>query len=376
MNIFKILSSGDGSIKEPNVTAFLSYILDPNEGHGLNSKFLEIFLQPIISKEKDLFPDLLYKDRVTDLSSKSRFNVTVSIEKTVFLSNDKTRDLDILIEISDDNNKTTKYCFCVENKIHDGAIKKDQLIEQSEGIYNYYKSSNNIIPIISFIYLTKDKTNPAIRSFNDFNQKLIKINDAKAVKTSAHYFWSKKIDSELHKYSVYYQLQSILRYDSSGLIDPIHSYTKYTIKAFLNFIINDFQSYNEEKIITLERKKYKKPVREYYKDLFNSLSDNETISVKDAKERVRKMIKEESGEDVKETTLRCQLYLVTVNEKNRVHYSANTPLSVDKNLFYYKDGDRNTLSKFIESNNIQNIDIFWKEFGQVHQEKYSRLKQS
>ena len=44
MNIFKILSDGDGSIKEPNVSAFLAYLLDPTQSHGLGTKFFEKFV--------------------------------------------------------------------------------------------------------------------------------------------------------------------------------------------------------------------------------------------------------------------------------------------------------------------------------------------
>jgi hypothetical protein len=52
MNIFKILAQGDGTINEPNVSAFLGYLLDPNEDHGLGSKFLERFLQLHYNYEK------------------------------------------------------------------------------------------------------------------------------------------------------------------------------------------------------------------------------------------------------------------------------------------------------------------------------------
>lgn len=41
MNIFKILSSYDGSIKEPNISSFLAYLLDLNEDHGLSDLLLK-----------------------------------------------------------------------------------------------------------------------------------------------------------------------------------------------------------------------------------------------------------------------------------------------------------------------------------------------
>ena len=45
MNIFRVLAQGDGSINEPNVSAFLGYLLNPGEDHGLDSLFLEEFLK-------------------------------------------------------------------------------------------------------------------------------------------------------------------------------------------------------------------------------------------------------------------------------------------------------------------------------------------
>src|SRR5688572_15365295 len=45
MNIFKILANGDGQITEPNISAFLGYLLDPYGDHGLSFEFLERFLR-------------------------------------------------------------------------------------------------------------------------------------------------------------------------------------------------------------------------------------------------------------------------------------------------------------------------------------------
>lgn len=48
MNIFKVLSSGDGSINEPNVSAFLGYLLNPNADHGLNDRFLKSIILELV----------------------------------------------------------------------------------------------------------------------------------------------------------------------------------------------------------------------------------------------------------------------------------------------------------------------------------------
>lgn len=372
MNIFKILSSGDGAIKEPNVTAFLSYLLDPNEGHGLNSKFLEEFLSPIILENPEIYNDIIYQNRVTDLSNKSRFSVFITIEKSVFISGETRRDIDIFIELSDEMGNV-KYVFSIENKIQNGAIKSNQLLEQSEGIYNLYKE-NREFPHISIIYLTPNRSNNAVSTFEKFVSDIESKDYSSKFVSKKHYFWSKVTERESDDYSVFQQLQRILKYDNNGLIDPIHEYTKYTIKSFLSFILNNFRSYNEEKEITRERKKYLKPVREYYLDLYNKLNDQESISVKDAKKYVKDRIEGESGISVEPVTLRCQLYLVIVNERNRVHYGANEPLSNIKNLFFYSDSNRDMLLKFKRCNNIDDVEVFWRNGKEVECLPYHKLQ--
>ena len=44
MNIFKVLADGDGSINEANISAFLSFLLNPKNDHGLNDELLKRIL--------------------------------------------------------------------------------------------------------------------------------------------------------------------------------------------------------------------------------------------------------------------------------------------------------------------------------------------
>ena len=60
MNIFKILSSNDGSINEPNVSSFLAYLLNPNEDHGISSLLLQEILQDIITVDNNLFKKIQF----------------------------------------------------------------------------------------------------------------------------------------------------------------------------------------------------------------------------------------------------------------------------------------------------------------------------
>jgi hypothetical protein len=93
MNIFKILASGDGNIKEPNLSAFLAYLLNPKGDHGLGASFLEKVLSTFIDLESDvnplkpLFSHLDSESNkplyILDLSVNSRFNVEVVLEKAL-----------------------------------------------------------------------------------------------------------------------------------------------------------------------------------------------------------------------------------------------------------------------------------------------------
>ena len=100
MNIFKILSSGDGTIKEPNLSAFLAYLLNPKADHGLGSSFLQKvlkpfmeesvlrhvragILQPLFSEINDSINEQVGDNYLLDLSINSRFNVDVVLEKAL-----------------------------------------------------------------------------------------------------------------------------------------------------------------------------------------------------------------------------------------------------------------------------------------------------
>ena len=78
MNIFKILSSGDGSIKEPSISAFLGYLLDPRQEHGLKDGLLKALIGPLVleSEIKELIINRQDLD-VVDLTSESKFTVDI-----------------------------------------------------------------------------------------------------------------------------------------------------------------------------------------------------------------------------------------------------------------------------------------------------------
>jgi len=221
VNIFKILSSGDGSIQEPNVSAFLGYLLDPNKEHGLKDYLLRKIIEPLISEDKPL--GLLRNGKIVNLTNDSNFKVEVELEKKVPISSG-TQDIDIVISIFEKTELI--FILCIENKIRASSVTKNQLNKQLEGIQKEFSDKP-----IGFIYLTPASCPKCLEEYNEFTTT---HNDIPAT----HLLWSSDI---------YELMVDMLEEESKGKIEPIFEYSKYTIKAFMNFIQTDFHSYVEEK---------------------------------------------------------------------------------------------------------------------------------
>ena len=141
MNIFRILAQGDGAIQEPNISAFLGYLLNPNEDHGLGSNFLESFLEQhylrckndstIENKKLDWIYD---EGEIIDLSTNSNYEVNVFFEQA--FKGEKKKDIvDIMLVIHRVekekkeqyfknyilNERELKHIFLIEVKIKDSA---------------------------------------------------------------------------------------------------------------------------------------------------------------------------------------------------------------------------------------------------------------
>ncbi len=326
MNIFKILSTGDGSINEPNVSAFLAYLLDPHETHGLNNLFLNRFLKPITEKFKNDLNGLNLSDIENSFSKES---LSVKVDKEVRLktkdvnknSGYKHKDIDILVELFDKNE--VKYVFAIEVKINDSSIKKNdsQLVQEYEGLIEMYKDK----PIISFVYLTSSLSEKSKIEFKKLENTDVKVKE--------HYVWYEDDSSP----SIIKILKTILSDENNGAIDPIHSYVKSTIKSFIMFINSDFSAYKEISDNLGVKFDYKKPLMSYIREVYDDDTFwSKRVSVKDLKNEFIKRVKLDNGDNSPSNfAVLAKTQLSIVNERNRIHYQVRTPDSDDKNLFYY-----------------------------------------
>ncbi|TXE15260.1 hypothetical protein ES692_17465 [Psychroserpens burtonensis] len=346
MNIFRILSSNDGSINEPNVSSFLAYLLDPNEDHGISSLLLQELLNDITEINKDFLAKIQYNNRISDLSKYSGYSINIIPELSVNLEKKgkkKRRDIDIIIEIIDDKTTEIIYSICLENKITDSSIIKNdsQLEDELKGLENYY-SESNFTPEIYIIYLTPVPSNASGNSFEklDYDKKY-------------HLYWDN------HENSVFNKLIKIFNNERDGLIDPINNQSSYLIKSFLSFIKTNFKSYVEERKEKLEKKSYGKPVIDLLNDFSKTLKKDEEYTIDFIRNKFSEYVLNLSGIELHKTTRNIHIILSIVNEKNRGHYNVKKADDERKNIFCYSKSSRKKIKLFKPEIDTE-IDIYYR----------------
>lgn len=334
MNIFKILSSYDGSIKEPNISSFLAYLLDLSEDHGMS----DLLLRSIVADFKEKYPES-FSTIKNDLTE---YDIQINPEYSVRYY-DERKDIDIVIEIYSENKEEPFVSFCFENKITDASISKkdNQLEKEYEGLKASYKENNWNTPI-AFCYLTLEDT----KKSNDEFEKL-------SCDNKIHLYWK-------GENSIQAKILNILEQERIGEIDPISEDSKFLIKSFLAFIKTDFKSYEEDKTNSFERKKYGKIMMDYFRDYYSNMKENTDYKVSEIKSEIISAIQKASGQKPNPGTLRCHFYATTVNDINRLYYNVTQKNAENKNLFYYPDErNRNIVRKY--TNSLKNVNVYIKE---------------
>lgn len=132
-NIFRSLGIINTEIRHSH---FLSWLLDPNETHGLDAYFLKIFLKEIAANNK------------TFLSGYNIFQINAwNLDNTLVLR--EWNNIDILIV-----NEENKFVCVIENKV-DSREHSNQLTRYREIIEEHYKDYHKM-----FLYLTVNGERP------------------------------------------------------------------------------------------------------------------------------------------------------------------------------------------------------------------------
>ena len=256
MNIFKILGSGHGSVKEPSVSAFLGYLLNPSADHGLNSVFLEKVLAQFLELRSEPLKDLFSHSEeivdeemyILDMSYLSRFKVEVFLEKALKEENEKQEIVDIIVKITQRPKKKLhdiSYLFNEEIPVAliliETKIKNSNSITFSQ-IKAQYELTLKLLP--KFIpsdkwELWKNKICTILVSTNNENELIKFRKDVNP--NSIHLYWNKTNEPSIKDI-----ILEVLSHNEKGQISPIPSYTCETLKALTNFIENDFSSNTDD----------------------------------------------------------------------------------------------------------------------------------
>lgn len=141
LNRFNIFEATDMGRREIKHTKFLSYLLDPNESHGLSEVFIKNFITRLSMSLKK-FP------RILDLD----FSFAEIKPEFKFKDNER-HSLDCFIKIPLRGEKDKALFIAIENKIDSGQ-GSGQLKKYSESLKNYDENS------LHKIYLTFNEEDP------------------------------------------------------------------------------------------------------------------------------------------------------------------------------------------------------------------------
>ena len=160
MNIFKILASGDGTLKEPCISSFFKFLLDPYGDHEMGIEFIKKF----ISTFDPIFANKLDQTYSIDLFLEE--NLTKEFTK---LNKERKNIGDIYIEIKKDG--IFVYLIYIEIKIKQSLNKKrNQVLAQIHDIQQFNTDSK--VPK-QYVFLT-----PSGKSYEEYyNSAADKINN-------------------------------------------------------------------------------------------------------------------------------------------------------------------------------------------------------
>lgn len=232
MNIFKVLASGRKSFQEETASAVLLWLLNPNMDHGLGFSFLSKFIDRLsnsgikeLKQESENFKAYFRGD--DNPISNMKFNLEYYVDGAF---------IDIVLFM--DN-----WVIAIENKIYLKSFTKRQLQNQYDGLIKNLKSQKDenetLTVLMLYLVPSKGKIAPDLeKEFNNLKTKKRKNNssDLKQLVT-----WQKSEREDIPSISSI--IDEILDEETRGIIDPIPTYTRDTLRALKVFITNNFEGY-------------------------------------------------------------------------------------------------------------------------------------
>lgn len=358
MNLFRILSSNDGSIQEPHISSVLAYLLDPNQDHGLSNLLLKSIVEDFRKTDKNSFKNLPsgdWDDFTVLINPEFRVDID-DVDQSSDKGKGKHRDIDIVIEFrkagaSDETRPL--FAICIENKINDGAIQnQDQLGDELNGIKRYYEEKTGKTETeVYFCFLTLTKSKKAVEKFSklDSGRKLHLLWKTSPGRTAEERVGTSSSDESDGTLAIQDRLTGLLERDGRGEIDPIPGDSAFLIKSFIAFIRTNFKDGWEDKQDRFERKNYGKTIPEHFREFIKRFGPDETIKRKNLLDDFTAYVREMSGVEPNPRTMDRQLRKFTVNDQNRVSYQVTEKNHADYDLVYYSDGSKRFIKRWPEN---------------------------
>ncbi|MGP3779388.1 PD-(D/E)XK nuclease family protein [Halanaerobium saccharolyticum] len=315
MNIFTALSQGKGSLNENNMSAMLSFLINPYQEHGLKDTFLKEFLKLL----DELTAKELFENNSDFLKNKDSLEVEVTLESPYNYKGQK-RYLDIEIQIYDDMfdpviaEYETKEILkiAVENKIKPSSAQNDQFKQEYKAIRSEINRTEDKETKVLMVFLTPSGDFNSLKK--EFDNLIINhdSNDEKV--------WL-KWDAADDSGTLAGLLKSLLKSEANFEIDPISDYVRNTLKAFIRHII-------ETNI------KFTSPER--VADDLGDIKESVTVELRDGKYRIEKY----ESSSIKVYNLNEQEYEVAKPLLRKVIRDKD----LDVSLYFDSGNKRNTRS--------------------------------
>ncbi|MDD5239888.1 MAG: PD-(D/E)XK nuclease family protein [Candidatus Nanoarchaeia archaeon] len=226
MNIFTVLSQGNGRLDEENHSAIIGYFLKPYETHGLSDAFLKKFLTLVGEGCED-------RERFENVCDK---NVDIDINFEVpYKIGDKTRKIDIQIQVFSKEDEESEnrvpielHRIGIENKINMKSIDNSQFLEEFLGLK---EDIGNNDTKITMVFITPEK-NPKIESeFSALTEEILGKHKA---------CWLEWYSKSNNKYALVPLLMGLLQDEADVKINPLTEYLRHTLKAFIYHVKEEF----------------------------------------------------------------------------------------------------------------------------------------
>jgi|GEM_PF-5247885 len=337
MNLFKILSTGDGSIKEPSVSAFLAYLID-NQEHEFAVSLLERLILPCLY-ESNLAPYLCVgtEDRP---SLNPDYTHSIDLEYSVYPDERIDRrtgrsDIDILITFTNSQNENDRFYVAVEVKTSDKSFRQGQLRRQFDGLINQGIGNDKLFCLL----IAPSESTSAISELESLPTENKSLLLWKSIATVLSHFVAET--------------------------DIQDAYFRQTLLAFCEFIKTNFKSYQEEVQNRTRRDYNERGVNlECFLAIYEQLGAEEQISRRELKERY---VRELANRGLTPSATSTQVSIYIVNEPSRCNNHAR-PDRADHSLFYYtqQQGVKGNwlLKKVVAGTFPDDVIVYWRGDGQ------------